>query len=352
MREIIAGKAYQPTSTSDTESRLSDIELKISSSDDDDGSRKSSDVKLVKNEITVIDISDSSNDTSSRGTFDLIIPPPIDFQGSCFKKVDDNVTSSTKVTSTVSEKSKKEKPLSVDPLAIDVKATPSKLWCFEPTTTPTVVTSSVVTPTLLIPSKTMIKNELVTSTVPETVSSTSSNSVSDKSDTPAPLYRIVNRQLSAKDIIIGPNNEVKRRKVSRKRSSFQVQPSAKKFTTTTNKDWPVSSVFPSTSSSTSSNNSQEMKLPSNYKPTPPPAKTTSGGRRLRTRIEKNYSERRKSGSANTSTFNLPGISTSDDIKELQLWFGTPNRIANGENFTVNGKRVLTDGRVQTLIEWD
>lgn len=220
MREIIAGKAYQPISISDTESRLSDIELKISSSDDDD-----------PNEITVIDISDSSNDTSSRGTFDLIIPPPIDFQGSCFKKIDDIVTSSTsKVTSTVLEKSslifpiKKEKPMIVDPLDTDDKATPSKLWCFEPTSTPTVVTSSVVTPTLVIPLKTMIKSEFVTSTVPETVSSTSSSSVSDtsiKSDTSvAPLYRIVNRQLSAKDIIIGPNNEVKRRKVSRKRLSL------------------------------------------------------------------------------------------------------------------------------------
>lgn len=99
--------------------------------------------------------------------------------------------------------------------------------------------------------------------------------------------------------------------------------------------------------------SSQMKIPSNYKPTPPPAKTTTSGRRLRTRIEKNYSERRKSGNATTTnTFNLPGISTSDEIKELKLWFGTPNRIANGENFTLNGKRVLPDGRVQSLIEWD
>lgn len=95
-----------------------------------------------------------------------------------------------------------------------------------------------------------------------------------------------------------------------------------------------------------------MKIPSNYKPTPPPPKTTSCGRRLRTRIEKNYSERRKSGNTNPTTFTLPGISTSDEIKELKLWFGTPNRIANGENFTLNGKRVLPDGRVQSLIEWD
>lgn len=95
-----------------------------------------------------------------------------------------------------------------------------------------------------------------------------------------------------------------------------------------------------------------MKLPLNYKPTPPPPKTTSSGRRLRTRIEKNYSEKRKSGNSNPNTFNLPGISSSDDIKELKLWFGTPNRIANGEGFTLYGKRVLPDGRVQGFIEWD
>lgn len=124
MRDIITGKAYQPNSGSDTESRLSDIELKISSSDDDDGSLKSTDVKLLENDETVIDISDSSNDTTSRGTLDLIIPPPIDFQGSCFKKIDEIVTSSTSnVTPTVIEKpsdldlqTPQEEPIIVSPV--------------------------------------------------------------------------------------------------------------------------------------------------------------------------------------------------------------------------------------------
>lgn len=274
MRDIIAGKLYHSTG-SDTESRLSDIELKISSSDDDDTSSKSPDVKLIPNEITVIDISDSSNDTSSRGTFDLIIPPPIDFQGSCFKKIDEIVTSSTssstvtsKLTSSsiIIEKSPSSslptsngKPFIISqivispPKALNMEAdvgvnhynpicknfpsnvdtpivtSPAKSWCFPPVTTPSVVTSSVVTPTLL--SSDVIKtSELVTSTVQEAVSSTSSclsesslaSSYFPSVSTPAapPLYRIVNRQLSAKDIIIGPNNEVKRRKISRKKLSL------------------------------------------------------------------------------------------------------------------------------------
>lgn len=238
IQDIISGKAYQTTVVSDTESRLSDIELKISSSDDDDASRKSSDLTIIKNDLTVIDISDSSNDTSSRGTFDLIIPPPIDFQGSCFKKTDEIVTSTTsKVNSliestspTTTELPSLENQLIVDNQFKDVEeeSSPSKRWCFEPVTTPVVVTSSVVTPPpILNPSAEIIPNEIVTSPVLEDVSSTSSNTATDtqhvtSASTPVatPLYRIVNRQLSAKDIIIGPNNEVKRRKISRKRSSL------------------------------------------------------------------------------------------------------------------------------------
>lgn len=223
MRDIIAGKSYHQNSGSDTESRLSDIELKISSSDDDDASRKSPDVKLIKNECTIIDISDSSNDTSSRGTFDLIIPPPIDFQGNCFKKTDVAVDSSTPTSSILKEspssplKQKEDifviSEIVISPQTVEIPSTSSaQIWRFK--TTPTEQNS-----------------EILKSAVQETESSTSSYGVSESSiassylpsnSTPAapPLYRLVNRQLSASDIIIGPNNEIKRRKISRKRMSL------------------------------------------------------------------------------------------------------------------------------------
>lgn len=217
------------------------------------------------------------------------------------------------------------------------------------------------------------------------------------------LVRTVKRRLSARDIVIGPNMEVKRRKIRRSSGPFEViststivqtmiggghQPKTQHLPVRTDfKDLALSGPTGSTSSGLS--------------PPPPPPPPPShhvfrpeeaygiGGRRLRKRSDTNYAEnaRRNSGNAVTlpgstssgsssnslaassvvavaTTLNqIPGaggspvkggaeVSLTELQSSLTMYFGAANRIANGERFSIRGRRVGMDGRNQFLIEWD
>lgn len=55
----------------------------------------------------------------------------------------------------------------------------------------------------------------------------------------------------------------------------------------------------------------------------------------------------------TSPIKLNGTVDKKSMKSsFNIYFGIANRIANGENFTIKGKRISIDGRLQYLIEWD
>lgn len=223
------------------------------------------------------------------------------------------------------------------------------------------------------------------------------------------LVRTVKRRLSARDIVIGPNMEVKRRKI-RRLSGGHVEviststilqtigapSSAKQPMRTDFKDLALSG-----SSSTTTHHTHGLSPPP--PPPPPPMQHVFrpeeaygiGGRRLRKRGDTNYAETRRhaanaaaiaattsssssSGNAPSSSSNstaslgvvvgatlnqIPGaggspvkggaeVSLTELQSSLTMYFGAANRIANGERFAIKGRRVGVDGRNQFLIEWD
>lgn len=94
-------------------------------------------------------------------------------------------------------------------------------------------------------------------------------------------------------------------------------------------------------------------------------------RRLRKRGAKNYAENARnsigsvpslstcSGPSSSSVViasssNLSGggnVSVTDLQSTVTEYFGAANRIENGEEFMVKGKRMAIDGRIEYLIEW-
>lgn len=201
------------------------------------------------------------------------------------------------------------------------------------------------------------------------------------------LVRTVKRRLSARDIVIGPNMEVKRRKIRRSSGHFEVISTSTIVQTIggSKPHLPVRTDFKDLALSTGAINSSSTAGLSPPPPPPPPPPPQSvfrpeeaygiGGRRLRKRSDTNYSEtRRSSGNAvpmpgtntpngSSSTLNqIPGAGLSPakggveaSLTELQssltVYFGAANRIANGERFSIQGRRVGVDGRNQFLIEW-
>ncbi|XP_044756485.1 PHD finger protein 19 isoform X2 [Coccinella septempunctata] len=152
-----------------------------------------------------------------------------------------------------------------------------------------------------------------------------------------PNARPMKRQLSEKDIIIGPNGEVKRKRLRRNRTSYVAGQTASKTATVVpikpdNKDWNAAC-----SSNTPSND--------NF----------FGGRRLRQRPEKPVE---KEKTPNPPTPKPSPVKTEPDISmdelksSVNIYFGAANRIAAGERFTIKAKRYGPTGKLEYLIEWD
>lgn len=153
-----------------------------------------------------------------------------------------------------------------------------------------------------------------------------------------PVMRPTKRQLSEKDIVVGPNGEVKRRRLRRNKMGGVFlgeggQKTASKTATIlpikSNKEW--------------------------------------GGRMLRQRPDK-LQEKDKDGAAAAASVvsaatkpspkpspvkSEPDLINMDDLKSsVNIYFGAANRIAAGERFSVKAKRVGPNGKLEFLIEWD
>lgn len=163
-----------------------------------------------------------------------------------------------------------------------------------------------------------------------------------------PFVRPLKRKLSEKDIVIGPNGEVKRRKYRRPRKYLQSQ---------LNKSCPL----PDESNKTQiSNEDTEITAPNSGH-----NNTKFHGRRLRQRQEKNYYENARRNTNNNS-------SSINSVKSLQL---SPHKVNNitaevdaeqlsalkssvqsyfrvGQTFRVLARRLAPGARPAYLIEWD
>ncbi|XP_068628813.1 metal-response element-binding transcription factor 2 isoform X2 [Battus philenor] len=166
-----------------------------------------------------------------------------------------------------------------------------------------------------------------------------------------PMIRPMKRKLSEKDIVIGPNGEVKRRKYRRPRKYLQMQ---------LNKSCPL----PDETAKTAAAQNEPGDIPA-----PVPHNVTSNvkfhGRRLRQRQEKNYYENAR---RNTSS----SAGNNNSVKSLQLSPHKANSAAAdvdaqqlsalkssvqsyfraGQTFRVLARRLASGAAPAYLIEWD
>ncbi|KAH8253997.1 hypothetical protein KR032_007925 [Drosophila birchii] len=159
------------------------------------------------------------------------------------------------------------------------------------------------------------------------------------------MVRTIKRRLSAKDITIGPNQEVRRRRTRRLTTSIEVI-----STTTIN---PIPSHYLPIYA-------KDLQPPA---PAPPMGKPTHG-RLLRQRPQKlSPSQSRRnsisSTATNSSSSNGGGSGSAPtghsmlDLKQsVNKYFGgAMNRIDAGESFAIRAKRRMGNGQVQYLVEW-
>lgn len=328
----------------------------------------------------LIDLCDSSDDNSSHGTLDSIIPPLKDFSGN-------------------------NNPFLIE--SNNSSSSNSLLNAFPPTSSSNAGHFSF--------------SNLITAS-----GNGNPNLAHDKGGQ-VRIVRTIKRRLNAKDIMIGPNMEVKRRKLRRRSGdievSYQFQISSCNFThdiyckqktkmvnilqvisTMTVPDLRKSISYLPIRKKSKDPSTATIRSPLNTSCTTKITKSVSTGnltispsnennqttrklseRKLRTRQEKNYSDSQRLkavgvGVASTSKAELTSLtntstslrqfSTSniipgspnksaaqDTISDLQstlnMYFGgLANRIGNGESFTIRGKRITSEGRTEYLIEWD
>ncbi|KAM7342071.1 polycomb protein Pcl isoform 2-T3 [Cochliomyia hominivorax] len=198
--------------------------------------------------------------------------------------------------------------------------------------------------------------------------------------------RTIKRRLSAKDITIGPNKEVRRRRTRRLSSNIEVistttiNPIPTNFFPIQAKDLlaaaaasstTAASLFTNTQTSSSSTAGAVSNVESSNIDNGAAAATNSlpaHGRRLRQRPQKNSpnTSRRSSVSSNQSSssssaaasqISTPNTTHSsscqqEDLKQtVNKYFGIVNRIESGEQFSIRAKRQLANGQMQYLIEW-
>lgn len=169
-----------------------------------------------------------------------------------------------------------------------------------------------------------------------------------------PIVRPMKRQLSEKDICIGPNGEVKRRRLRRGRISqlaaYTVgQPTASKTAAVVPvrpdaKEWGQRNVRTSLNNQTSPTGSQIGNC----------VDYALNARRMKQKQDKGQ-EKEKSSNPPTPKHSPvkqePDIDMDDLKSSVNIYFGAANRIAAGERFIVKAKRVLPTGKLQYLMEW-
>ncbi|KAG4068729.1 hypothetical protein HA402_002420 [Bradysia odoriphaga] len=333
-----------PQNTSDISSNSNDCMVYSDSRDASDdikpatqkASRKRGQKRMTKlamdvNELPDICDDNSSDDNSSRSTLDLIIPPPKDFHGFNNPFVNESAKQST--------------------TDVTPKATSTN-----PKTSSNVPPLTLFGNTNFTPANNQIR-----------------------------FVNIVKRRLCEKDIMIGPNQEVKRRKYKRRSGSGPVEvisttpihafskSSSYLPIRTDLKDLSLANIRLQTSKESSSSSSTSTSQATTPTEQLPSLAISAHGRRLRKRDKTSYSNklpRRLSTSNNCATpassstnVSTPstsnGAHSSSDVmngisdlhSSLNTFFGAANRIAAREKAVIRGKRICANGRIEYLIEW-
>ena len=159
------------------------------------------------------------------------------------------------------------------------------------------------------------------------------------------IVRTIKRRLSAKDLLVGPNHEVKRRKITKRRKSADVEVISEIIQ-------PITFPLPPHFSYRPENNTNFIRSSNNVVP-----------------LTKNESQKKPQVANNKKDDNIKNISSvsspsvninlNDTVlnspvknNSINLYFGAMHRIENGEKFTIVAKRVTFDGNEQYLLEWD
>lgn len=187
------------------------------------------------------------------------------------------------------------------------------------------------------------------------------------------VAKTLKRQLSAKDIRIGPNGEVKRRRIRR---SLPLPTSSTNIAASSNLVVPVNQYINANASSLTGDDSWTPSV-SNC------VEYVLNGRRLRVRQEKQLQQQQQTqqqlqtagddckkslmviggvvlereGSVKASPVKRESqegeVYSMDDLKSsVSSYFGAATRIAAGERYSVRARRIGPKGNVQYLIEWD
>ncbi|KRT80986.1 PHD finger motif containing protein, partial [Oryctes borbonicus] len=169
-----------------------------------------------------------------------------------------------------------------------------------------------------------------------------------------PVIRPMKRQLSEKDICIGPNGEVKRRRLRRNRANQlpmytnSLQTASKTATVVPvrpdAKEWGQrnlrSTLNQNTSPQSQIGNCVDYAL---------------NGRRLRQRQDKSQEKEKISNPPTPKPSPVkqePDISMDDLKNSVNSYFGAATRIAAGERFSIKAKRIGPTGKTEYLIEWE
>ncbi|XP_066245348.1 polycomb protein Pcl [Euwallacea similis] len=147
-----------------------------------------------------------------------------------------------------------------------------------------------------------------------------------------PVMRPMKRQLSEKDIVVGPNGEIKRKKRFKKNrsniSNYGVSQTASK----------TAAIVPAknTDSNPQLAHARRLRQRPEKPPEKDPAPTTT-----------------KQPTPKPSPVKTePDIDMEDLKTSVNIYFGAANRIAAGERFNVKAKRVGPTGKLEYLLEWE
>lgn len=166
------------------------------------------------------------------------------------------------------------------------------------------------------------------------------------------IVRTIKRRLSAKDIMMGPNQEFKRRRVMKRRKSADIeiiseviQPAMLPIPS----HLPVRTDFKDISSAFNMNSNFGFKSTSSSSVSC--SSTSMQGIKSLKVIEKQQQVVKRFSENNP---NLTEEVMNSPIKNkcINMYFGAMHRIENGEKFKIMAKRRTFDGNEQYLLEWD